>query len=133
MTDVSEWLLRGHAAATIAFNDPIWAAQSHEMERGERRRGDYDPPLPVQLVDALRDRQKRLNALEDLMQAERRDDLPADADKDTWVMLRERFDHAGEELFRGKLMWVPKALVDEYRALKAAPLPCSADLIGARP
>ena len=71
-----ECLMRGHAAATITFNDPVWAAQSYEMDRGERVRGDYDPPLPNRFVDALRDRERHLNALEDLMVAQGRTEVP---------------------------------------------------------
>jgi hypothetical protein len=45
-TNVTAWLMRGYATASIIFNDPVWAEQHYEMDRGERRRGDYDPPIP---------------------------------------------------------------------------------------
>lgn len=132
-TDVSEWLMRGNAAGMIVFNDPIWAEQEYAMQRGDRPRGPYDPPLPDHFVDALLDHQKRLNTAKDLMLAAMCDDLPPNADSAAWMTVMKRFDLPGEMLCEDHLVWVPKALVEEYRALKAAPLPCSADLIGEHP
>ena len=48
-----EWAFRAHARASIIYGDPIWAAQEYAMQRGERRRGDYDPPISEAQVDAL--------------------------------------------------------------------------------
>lgn len=125
-----EWLLRGHAAATIAFNDPLWAEQTYEMDRGERQRGDYDPPLSGQLVDALRNRQRRLNALEDLMCEQGRTEVPPEERSSSWATPLGPLLLAGRPLARYGIRWVPASLLAEFDALYATPPPCSADLIG---
>ena len=130
MPALHEWLLRGHAAATIAFNDPVWARQTWEMDRGERRRGDYDPPLPGQLVDALRDRQRRLNALEDLMCEQGRAEVPPLELSSSWARPDSSLLLPGRPLTRHGIRWVPAQLLTEFQALYATPLPSSAELIG---
>lgn len=126
-TDVSEWLLRGHASATIVFNDPAWAEQTYEMDRGERRRGDYDPPLPGRLVDALRGRQRRLNALEDLMLAEGRTEVPPEELSSAWARPEGPLLLPGRPLACHGIRWVPAPLLAEFQALHAPPPPGSAD------
>ena len=127
-----EWLMRGHAAATITFNDPAWAAQSYEMDRGERARGDYNPPLPSRFVDALRNRQRRLNALEDLMVAQGRTEVPPLELLPAWSPLEGPLLLAGRPLDHHGIRWAPAPLMAEFQALYATPLPCSADLTGDR-
>lgn len=128
--NVTEWLMRGHAAASIVFNDPAWAEQNYQMQRGERPRGDYDPPVPSQFVDALLDRQKRLNALADMIAAQGRATLNDGDDPQAWVAV------AGDRLIAGRyaedrgICWVPATLMAEYQAVHDAPLPRSADVIG---
>jgi hypothetical protein len=129
-TNVTEWLMRGHAAASIVFNDPAWAEQNYQMQRGERRRGDYDPPVPSQFVDALCDRQKRLNALEDLMLAQGRADDPPPQDRDAWAQPDADSILSRRLKVSGGIRWVPAALLAEFQALYATPLPSSADVIG---
>ena len=132
-TNVTEWLMRGHAALSIVFNDPAWAEQNYQMERGERRRGDYDPPVPGQFVDALLDRYKRLNALEDLMLAEGRADDPPTQDCDAWAQPDADSVLSRTLMVLGSIRWVPATLMAEYQALHDAPLPSSADVIGQHP
>lgn len=127
MNDNEEWLLRGHAAASIAFNDPVWAAQTYEMDRGERVRGDYDPPLPDQLVDALRDRQRRMNQLEDLMVIQGRTKVPPAEHRADWVEAEGALLLAGRSLARHGIRWVPRYLLAEFLTLYETPLPTSAE------
>lgn len=125
-TDLGEWMMWGHAAASITFNDPVWAAQSYEMDRGERKRNDYDPPLPRHFVDALRERQRRLNGLADRMAAEGRNDDPPEAERDAWACPQvPPFNHGRP--VAGGIRWVPAAIMAEYRSLYLTPLPTSAD------
>ncbi len=131
-TDVGEWLMRGHAIATIVFNDPVWAEQEYEMQRGERARGDYDPPLPDHFVDALRDRQRRLNALHNRMAAEGRESLPDGGNPQGWAEVDGNMLIAGRYADRRGIRWVPASLMAEFQVLAETPLPCSADAIGAR-
>lgn len=52
--DNSEWLMCGSAAATIIYNDPVSSEREYAMQRRGRLRGDFDPPVPAHLIDALR-------------------------------------------------------------------------------
>lgn len=131
--DVGEWLMRGQAAATILFNDPLWAAQTCEMDPGEPELDAYDPPLPGELVDGLRDRQRRLNALEALMLAEGRADDPPPQDRNVWTRPHESLLLAGRSLDRRGICWVPSYLLNEFQTLYTTPLPHSAELIGKQP
>jgi hypothetical protein len=126
--DISEWLMRGSASATIIFNDPVWSEQEYAMQRGERMRGDFDPPVPGHLVDALRARWSEANALSDRMASEGCDTLPDDADRDTWAAIDGDMLIAGRYARDRGICWVPRALLVDYRALVATPLPGSADL-----
>ncbi|MEG3174321.1 hypothetical protein U1708_19105 [Sphingomonas sp. ZB1N12] len=126
--DNSEWLMRGSAAATIIYNDPVWSEQEYAMQRGERLRGDFDPPVPANWVDALRARWSEANALCDRMATEGCDTLPADADPDTWAAIDGDMLIAGRYARDHGIRWVPRALLADYQALLATPLPGSADL-----
>jgi len=125
-TDLGEWMMWGHAAASITFNDPVWAAQSYEMDRGERKRNNYDPPLPRHFVDALRERQRRLNVLDDRMVAEGRNDDPPESERDTWACPQIPPFNLHRPV-AGGIRWVPASLMVEYRSLREVPLPTSAD------
>lgn len=129
-TGTGEWLLRGHAAATILFSDPVWAEQTYQMDRGERVRGDYDPPLPAQAVDDLRDRQRRMNTLEELMAAQGRAEVPPVEQREAWAKVDDALLLAGRPLDRHDIHWVPATLMAEFRALYHTPLPTSAELRG---
>ncbi|MBI0533023.1 hypothetical protein [Sphingomonas sp. TX0522] len=120
-----EWLMRGHAKATIAYGDPVWAAQTAEMDRGQRARGDYVPPLPEREVDLLRGRQHRMEELRRSLVGQARRDRPDDVE--AWVAVVERYDFEGEPLFGGDLVWMPRSLVEEFRTLAGTALPSSSD------
>ena len=124
--DLSEWMMWGHAAASITFNDPVWAAQSYEMDRGERKRNNYDPPLPRHFVDALRERQRRLNGLDDRMAAEGRNDDPPESERDAWACPQVPPFNLHRPV-AGGIRWVPASLMVEYQSLREVPLPTSAD------
>lgn len=126
--DNSEWLMRGSAAATIIYNDPVWAEQEYAMQRGERMRGDFDPPVPAHLVDALRARWSKVSALCDRMATEGCDTLSTNADPDTWAAIDGHMLIAGRYARDHGIRWVPQALLADYQALLATPLPGSADL-----
>ncbi len=110
---MNEWVLRQQAKETIAAADPVWMLQ----------RGEYDPPIPDFFVDLVRGRQRRLEALRDMMLAQKRYEPPAEQDRDAWVSVVEKIDLAGQELFQGRRAWLPEMLVEEYRILSSAPLP----------
>ncbi|WP_341210935.1 hypothetical protein [Sphingomonas paucimobilis] len=126
--DISEWVLRGSASATIICNDPVWSEQEYAMQRGERVRGDFDPPIPSHLVDTLRARWSEANALSDRMAAEGCDTLPDDADPDAWAAIDGDMLIAGRYARDRGIRWVPRALLAAYQALVTKPLPGSADL-----
>lgn len=123
-----DWAMRGIAAATIIYNDPVWAEQEYAMQRGERTRGAFDPPIPAAHADALRGRWDRANALQDRMAAEGRETLPDDADRASWASVAPDMLIAGRTANRRGVRWVPALLLAEYQALVATPLPGSADL-----
>lgn len=125
---ISEWLMRGSASATVIYNDPVWSEQEYAMQRGERTRGDFDPPVPGHYADLVRARWNRANALHDRMAAEGRDTLPDDADPQAWAAVDCHMLIAGRYADRRGIRWMPATLMDEYRALVATPLPGSADL-----
>lgn len=124
----SEWLMRGSAAATIIYNDPVWSDQEYAMQRGERMRGDFDPPVPAQLVDALRARWSETSALCGRMATEGCDTLPGDADPDSWAAIDDDMLIAGRYAHDRGIRWVPRALLTDYQALITTPLPGSAGL-----
>lgn len=124
----SDWAMRGIATATIIYNDPVWAEQEYAMQRGERARGTFDPPIPVDYVDALRGRWDRANALQDRMATEGCETLPDDADPSSWATVAADMLIAGRTADRRGIRWVPAPLLVEYHALVATPLPGSADL-----
>lgn len=128
MTDSgSDWAMRGIAAATIIYNDPVWAEQEYAMQRGERVRGTFDPPIPAAHVDALRGRWDRANAFQDRMAAEGCKTLPDNADPSSWASVAPDMLIAGRTADRRGIRWVPAPLLAEYQALVATPLPGSAD------
>lgn len=126
--DNSEWLMRGSASASIIYNDPVWAEQEYAMQRGERMRCDFEPPIPAHYVDLVRARWDRATALHDRMAAEGRDALPDDAAPNFWaavdgdMLIASRYAHD-----RG-IRWVQAELLAEWQALVALPLPGSTDL-----
>lgn len=124
----SNWVMRGMAASTIIFNDPVWSEQEYAMQRGERRRGTFNPPVPSTHVDALHARWERASALQDRMVAEGRDTLPIEADPRSWAAVPGDMLLVGRTADRRGIRWVPAALLAEYRALVATPLPGSTDL-----
>ncbi len=126
--DISQWVMRGSASATIIYNDPVWSEQEYAMQRGERMRGDFDPPVPSHLVDALRARWNEASALGDRIAAEGCDTPPDDADPDAWAAIDGDMLIAGRYARDRGIRWVPRALLADYRALVATPLPGSADL-----
>lgn len=84
MAAMTDWVMRGHAKASIIFGDPIWAAQSYEMDLGQRPLGQFDPPLPDIFVDQELGRRGRLAALGVEIRALRgRRDEASDAIADT--------------------------------------------------
>ena len=70
------------------------------MDRGERVRGDYDPPFPAQAVDDLRDRQRRMNTLEELMGEQDRTEVPPVEQRGAWVEVGDALLLAGRPLDR---------------------------------
>lgn len=124
----SDWVMRGMAASTIIFNDPVWSEQEYAMQRGERRRGTFDPPLPAGHIDALHARWERASALQDRMAAEGCDTLPIETDARSWAAVIGDMLFAGRTADRRGIRWVPAALLAEYQALVATPLPGSTDL-----
>jgi hypothetical protein len=126
--DNSEWLMRGTAAATIIYNDLVWSEQEYAMQRGDRLRGDFDPPVPAHLIDALRARWSEASALCDRMVTEGGDTLPADADPDTWAAIDGDMLIAGHYARDRGIRLAPRALLADYQALLATPLPGSAEL-----
>lgn len=125
---ISEWLMRGSASATVIYNDPVWSEQEYAMQRGERTRGDFDPPVPGHYADLVRARWDRANALQDRMAAEGCDTLPDKADPQAWAAIDGDMLIAGRYADRRGIRWVPATLMDEYQALLATSLPGSADL-----
>lgn len=130
-SDVSEWLLRGSASASIIYNDPVWSEQEYAMQRGERERGSFDPPVPAHYVDLVRARWDRANALHDRMAAEGRDAPPDDPDRDAWAAVDGDMLIASRYADQRGIRWVPAALLAEYRELVTTPLPGSAYLVRA--
>ena len=126
--EVSEWMLRGSASASIIYNDPVWSEQEYAMQRGERMRGDFSPAIPAGYVELVRARWDRANALHDRMAAEGCDALPGDAHPHAWVAVAGDMLIAGRRADRRGICWVPAELLAEYQALVATPLPASADL-----
>ena len=125
--DNSEWLMRGSASATVIFNDPVWSEQEYAMQRGERLRGDFDPPVPAHYVDLVRARWDRATALHLRMAAEGRDALPDHA-PDAWVAVDGDMLIASRYARDRGIRWMPGELMAEYQADIALPLPRSADL-----
>ncbi len=126
--NVSEWLMRGSASATVIYNDPVWSEQEYAMQRGERTRGDFDPPVPGHYAERVRSRWDLANALQDRMAAEGRDALPDEADPQAWTAVDGDMLIAGRYADWRGIRWVPATLMGEYRVLLATPLPGSADL-----
>ena len=126
--DNSEWLMRGSAAATIIYNDPVWAEQEYAMQRGERMRGDFDPPVSTHLVDALRARWAEASALCGRIATEGCDTLPVNANPDAWDAIDGDMLIAGRYARDHGIRWVTRALLADYQVLLATPLPGSADL-----
>ena len=126
--EVSEWLMRGTASASIIYNDPVWSEQEYAMQRGERGRGDFSPPIPARYVELVRSRWDRANALHDRMAAEGCDALPDDADPQAWAVVDGDMLIAGRYADRRGIRWMPAELLGEYQALTALPLPGSTDL-----
>lgn len=129
--NISEWLMRGSASATVIYNDPVWSEQEYAMQRGERKRGDFDPSVPGHFADLVRARWDRANALQNRMAAEGRAALPDDADPQAWTTVDGGMLIAGRYADRRGVRWVPAALLADYRTLLAAPLPGSVELVGA--
>lgn len=126
--NISEWLMRGSAVATIIYNDPVWSEQEYAMQRGERTRGDFDPPVPGHYADLMRADWDRASALHDHIAAEGCDALPEEADPQAWAAVDGDMLIAGRYAGCRGIRCVPAMFMDEYRALVATPLPGSADL-----
>lgn len=124
----SEWLMRGSTAARIIYNDPVWSEQEDAMQRVERTRGDFDPPVPAQLVDALRARWNETSVLCGRMATEGCETLPGDADPDSCAAIDNDMLIAGRDAHDHGIRWVPQALLTDYQALITTPLPDSAGL-----
>lgn len=126
--DLSEWLLRGSASATIIYNDPAWSEQAYAMQRGERAPGAFDPPVPAEHVDAVRARWDHAHRLQERMVAEGRPELPDGADPHAWAAVGSDMLLAGRYADRRGIRWVPVTLMADYRTLQATPLPGSTEL-----
>lgn len=101
------------------------------MQRGERKRGNFDPPVPAHLVDALRVGCSEASTLCDRMATEGYDTLPVNADPDIWAAIDGDILIAGRYARDHGIRWVPLALLVDYQALVAPPLPGSSDLVPA--
>ncbi len=115
--------MRGSAAAAIIYNDPVWLEHEYAMQRGKQLRGDFDPPVTAHLVDALRARWSEASALCDRMATEGCATLPLNADPETWTAIHGDILIAGRYARDHGIRWVPRALVADYQALVATPLP----------
>lgn len=127
-SDLSEWLLRGSASATIIYNDPAWSEQAYAMQRGELMAGAFDPPVPAGHVDAVRARWDHAHRLQERMAAEGRPELLDGADPHAWAAVDPDMLLAGRYADRRGIRWVPATLMADYRTLQATPLPGSAEL-----
>lgn len=50
-TQELDYLFINGIKATIASADPIWSAQMLEMQLGKRSPGNFEPPIPLDLIN----------------------------------------------------------------------------------